>query len=395
MTRFNYIFLFIFCFAFQLANGQNQTDSTLKKHKIAVFSPIYLDSAFAGKYYRYGKNFPRFTLPGIGFVQGAMIALNNYPIENCQIETFFYDSKSDSSSIQKLIDDNDLEDIEMIIASVKDRELVLLNKFSLRKKIPLISATYPNDGGITQNPYFVILNSTLKTHCEAIFSYLLQTHSNENIIHIRKTGNQEDRIANYFQNINKPDNKSLLNIKTITLDSNYSQIKINLDSTRLNIIIAGSLDENFAVEICKFLATCKPKYNIQLIGMPNWEGFSTFGRKSKSKLTEFPIYYTSPYYNNKVDLFSRSIQTDYLKSFKGTPTENVYKGFETMYVFSRFLNQYHGQTLSEINLEKISVFSNYNIVPIKLNRQSEEVDYFENKHLFFLKKQHGVVSKGW
>ena len=281
----------------------------------------------------------------------------------------------------------------MIIASVKDRELVLLSKFSLRKKIPLISATFPNDAGISQNPFFVILNSTLKTHCESIFSYLLQSHTNENIIHVRKTGNQEDRIANYFQNINKPDNKSLLSIKTISLDSNYSQINNALDSTRLNIIIAGSMDENFAVEICKSLKTCIPKYKIQLIGMPTWESFGAFSQKSKVKLSDFPIFYTSPYYNNKIDTFSSSIKTTYLKLYKGNPNESVYKGFESMYVFSRLLNE--GQSLSEINLKNINVFSDFNIVPIKLNRQSEQVDYFENKHLFFLKKQNGVVSKGW
>jgi hypothetical protein len=376
-----------------MANGQSQVDSVLKKHKIAVFAPIYLDSAFSGKYYRYGKNFPRFTLQGIGFVQGAMIALDNFPIENCQIETFFYDSKSDSLSIQKLIESDVLNDIEMIITSVKDKELTLLSKFSLKKKIPLISATFPNDGGITQNPFFVILNSTLKTHCDAIFSYLLQTHANENIIHVRKTGSQEDRIANYFQNINKPDNKSLLNIKTIILDSNYFNITKALDSTRLNIIITGSMDENFAIEICKTLKTCIPKYNLQLIGMPNWEGFGAFSRKNKSKLSEFPIYYTSPYYNNKTDTFSSNIQSTYLKSYKGSPNESVYKGFESMYVFSRFLSE--GQSFSEINLKNISVFSDFNIVPIKLNQQSDQVDYFENKHLFFLKKQNGVISKGW
>jgi ABC-type branched-subunit amino acid transport system substrate-binding protein len=393
MAQYRYIFFLIFFFAFETTNGQSYEISTLKKHKIAVFSPIYLDSAFSGKNYNHGKNFPRFTLQGIGFVQGAMIALNNFPIESCQIETFIYDSKSDSANIQNLIETNVLDDIEMIIASVKDRELVLLSKFCLRKKIPLISATFPNDAGISQNPFFVILNSTLKTHCESIFSYLLQTHTNEKIIHVRKSGNQEDRISNYFQNINKPDNKSLLNIKTISLDSNYSQIKNALDSTRLNIIIAGSLDESFAVEIYKILKTCLPKYKIQLIGMPNWDGFGAFSQKSNAKSSDFPIYYTSPYYNNKTDIFSSSIQSTYLKSYKGSPTESVFKGFESMYVFSRFLSE--GQSLSGINLKSINVFSDFKIIPIKLNRESDQVDYFENKHLFFLKKQNGVTSKGW
>ena len=395
MKRFRYIFLFFFCFAFQIANGQSKAISTIKKHKIAVFSPLYLDSAFDGNMFKYGKNFPRFTLPGIGFVQGATIALDSFPIANCQIETFFYDSKSDSISIQNLIDNNDLDDIEMIITAVKDKELILLSEFAFRKKIPLISATFPNDAGITQNPFFIILNSTLKTHCEAIFSYLLQTHSNEKIIHVRKSGSQEDRISNYFQGINKPDNKALLNIQTLTLDSNYYLIKSSLDSTRLNVIIAGSLDESFAVEICKYLSTCKTKYNIKLVGMPNWESFNAFGSKSKSKLSEFPIYFTSPYFNNKTDRFSSVIQKHYLETYKGIPTEAVYKGFETMYIFSRFLNQKKVLNFSDIAHKNITVFSNYNIVPIKLNRQSDQVDYFENKHLFFLKKQNGVVSKGW
>ena len=395
MNRFRYIFLFVFCFAYQMANAQSHDNSTIKKHKIAVFSPLYLDSAFDGNMYKYGKNFPRFTLPGIGFVQGVTTALDSFPIPNCQIETFFYDSKSDSISVQHLIENNNLDDIEMIIAAVKDKELVLLSEFAFNKKIPLISATFPNDAGITQNPFFIILNSTLKTHCEAIFSYLLQTHTNEKIIHVRQSGSQEDRISNYFQHINKPDNKALLSIQTLTLDSNYYLIKTSLDSTRLNIIIAGSLDESFAVEICKYLTTCKTKYNIKLIGMPNWESFSAFGNKSKSKLYEFPIYFTSPYFNNKTDRFSTIIQKQYLETFKGIPTEAVYKGFETMYIFSRFLTQHQGRNFDDFNLKNISVFSNFNIVPIKLNSKSDQVDYFENKHLFFLKKQNGVVSKGW
>lgn len=378
-----------------MANGQSQGNLTIKKHKIALFSPLYLDSAFDGNMYKYGKSFPRFTLPGIGFVQGATIALDSFPIANCQIETFFFDSKSDSISIQNLIDNNDLDDIEMIIAAVKDKELVSLSEFAFKKKIPLISATFPNDAGITQNPFFIILNSTLKTHCEAIFSYLLQTHTNEKIIHVRKSGSQEDRISNYFQQINKPDNKALLNIQTLTLDSNYYIIKNSLDSNRLNVIIAGSLDESFAVDICKFLTTCKTKYNIKLIGMPNWESFNAFGSKNKSKLSEFPIYYTSPYFNNKTDRFSSIIQKQYLEAYKGIPTESVYKGFEAMYIFSRFLTQFQSENYSNFNLKNITVFSNFNIVPIKLNHKSNQADYFENKHLFFLKKQNGIVSKGW
>ena len=49
MTQYKYIIVFIFFFAFEITNGQAQESTSIKKHKIAVFSPIYLDSAFSGK----------------------------------------------------------------------------------------------------------------------------------------------------------------------------------------------------------------------------------------------------------------------------------------------------------------------------------------------------------
>jgi hypothetical protein len=68
------------------------------------------------------------------------------------------------------------------------------------KNIPFISATYPNDGGITANPNVVLLNSTLKAHCEAIYSDILQNHGTDKIYLCRKKGTQEDKICGLFEN---------------------------------------------------------------------------------------------------------------------------------------------------------------------------------------------------
>ena len=137
--------------------------------KIGLFVPLYLDSVFHGNDYRYVKKFPRYALQGLDFVQGAQIALDSFPVSNCIVELFVYDSKSDSVSVKTLIDSQKLDSLELIIGAIKDDELNLLASFAKSKKIPFISATYPNDGGIVSNPYYVILNSTLRSHCEAIF----------------------------------------------------------------------------------------------------------------------------------------------------------------------------------------------------------------------------------
>ena len=386
------IVLLMICFS-SSAQSNNGNDKPIRK--IGIFAPLYLDSVFHGTDYRYGKKFPRFTLQGLDFVQGAQIALDSFPINNCIIETFFYDSKSDSLSIDSLIKSHRLDSLSLMIGSVKDNELTTLAAFANAKKIPFISATYPNDGGITSNPYFIILNATLKSHCEAIFSYLLQNHSTDKLLLLRKTGSQEDRVAGYLNAINKPDGKSLLYIKTLTLDSNIILIKSSLDSTRKNIIIGGSLDEDFATSLALTLSGLSKKYDITLIGMPNWEGFSSFGKNLKAGLKDFPIHYTSSYFNTKSDYYSKMIQDVYLKNYKGKPSDFAYKGFEITYVFSRLLNMFPSDFMNHLNDISFKVFTEYNLSPIKLNPASAHPDYIENKHLYFLKKVNGVSSKAW
>ncbi len=378
---------------FMNIKAQDVTDMPIRK--IGVFAPLYLDSAFHGNDYQFGKKFPRFTLQGFDFVQGVQIASDSFPLSDCKWETSIFDTRSDSLPLTSLIASHQLDDLQLMLASVKDEAFLQLAGFAKEKNIPLISVTYPNDGNITNNPYLIILNPTLKTHCESIFSYLLQNHNTDNIIHVRQTGSQEDRVAGYFNAINKADNKALLDIKTMNLDSNFYLIKTKLDSTRKNIIIGGSLDEDFANSITVALNNYKKKYDIMLIGMPNWESFGTLGKNLRESAKNFPIYFTSSYYNSRNDTFSNTIQNNYTKQFKGKPSDYTFKSFEAFYVFSRLLNLYPESLINNITDQTFSLFSNYNLVPVHSKKGSKQTDYYENKHLFFLKKMNGQTVNGW
>ena len=64
----------LFFFSFVNTFAQNNT----QKQKIAVFAPLYLDSAFdATNGYRYDKNFPKFINPGLEFYEGVQFALSS------------------------------------------------------------------------------------------------------------------------------------------------------------------------------------------------------------------------------------------------------------------------------------------------------------------------------
>ena len=221
---------FLISILFCLSSFAQDLKPPFKTYKVAIFAPLFLDSVFTGEEFRYPKNFPRFVVPGLDFVQGAMIALDSMPLPNGNIDALFFDSKSESENITSLISSHKLDSLALIIGSVKDEEYLQLANFALSKKIPFISATYPNDGGITENPFLVIANSTLKAHCEAIYSYILQNNGTDKILLVRKKGSQEDKVANYFDRINKPDGWPLVNIQAVIIDSNFNLIKYKLDS---------------------------------------------------------------------------------------------------------------------------------------------------------------------
>ena len=390
------VLLFLSIFSVKSSVAQNDSTPVLRTYRIGVFAPLYLDSSFSadGKF-RFKQGLPRLISPGVDFINGVQIALDSIKQLNQNVNIFIYDTKSYSASVAQLIATKKLQYLDLIIGSVKDVEYKQLADFALNKNIPFISATYPNDGGVTANPFLILVNSTLKAHCEAMFSYLLQNHGTDKIIMIRKKGLQEDKVAAYFKAINEPDRKPLLNIQIINLDSSFTSdhLKKKLDSTKQTVIIGASLDENFATTVTSACYDIHESYPIILLGMPNWDGFKSLMKKDQFE--DFPVYFTTPYFNNKWDDYSKILTTGYLKKYKGKPSDMVFKGFECAYLFTKLFTTYPNDMMSHLNDKNFKVFSDYNFRPVFLKKESQVPDYFENKHLYFIRLMNGTTTKAW
>lgn len=385
--------LILFC----SINLYAQKDSLVKApvYKVGIFAPLYLDSVFSKNTFKYRQSIPRFIMPAVDFVQGALIALDSLQAGEDFIDANIYDTKSFSEKIPDLIRNKKLDSLQLIIGSVRDEDYLQLANFALQKNIPFISATYPNVGGITGNPFVVIMNSTLRAHCEAIYSYILQKHGTDKIYLCRQKGTQEDMVATYFKKINEQEGKPLLQIETLNADDilNAGFLKSKLDSNRTSVIIGGSLDETFAGKITKASFELRKTYPITLIGMPNWDNFSSlYNRKN---LADFPIYYTTPFYTDKYDTFSKSLTAAYYKKYRGKPSDMAFKGFESVYLFTKLLAKNPDNFMNSINDKNVKVFCEYNFRAVRQNNEIAIPDYFENKHLYLIKILNGNISRAW
>lgn len=390
------IFTILFCLVFvEIAQAANDTIPGSKKYKVAIFAPLYLDSVFSENgSFKYRDGVPKLISSSVDFINGVQIALDSMQLANDYVEATIYDTRSYSKPLSYLIKNNSLDSADLLIGSVRDLDYKLLADFAQAKSIPFVSATYPNDGGITNNPYLLVVNSTLKAHCEAIYSFLLQSHGTDRIFLCRKKGVQEDKVASYFKMINEQDGKPLLNIQTLNFDStiNPALIKNKLDSSQQGVIIGASLDESFAVELAKAVNSLHEHYPLTFIGMPNWDGFRTLN--SKKNFENFPIFFTSPYYNTKTDSSSRQLIDAYTRRVKAKPTDVAFKGYECTQLFVKLLTMYPNDFMNNLNDKSVKVFSDYNFRPVS-KKGSTITDYVENKHLYFMKILNGSLSRAW
>src|SRR4029453_1242653 len=94
-------FLAIF---FLLLIGQSLGQDSVK-HRVAIFAPLYLDSAFDNfNNYRYEKQFPKFINPGLEFYEGVQLALDSLSKEGAELEVFIYDTRSEKEPLAKYLE---------------------------------------------------------------------------------------------------------------------------------------------------------------------------------------------------------------------------------------------------------------------------------------------------
>lgn len=372
-----------------------QTAQQKTENRIAVFTPIYLDSAFNGSEFKIWDNaLPKNMLPGLEFYNGIQMAidsLNREGINNLIID--IYDYKSKGNSLQEILKNskNKLATSTVIIASFnRYNDIKILADFAYQKKIPLISATYPNDGGITNNPYFFLINPTIQTHVNAIYNNVIQHYRQSNILYLKCKGSFENWVDNYFiESERNNEDKGRFTLKPITLIDSFliNELLINLDSTTNNTILCNCSKEKFIQKIITQLSL-NTQYKTVLMGLPTWDVFNI---SDEVEYKNVPVIFTSAYnYNNSSPILD-SVSKFYEAKYYLKPSEFFLKGYETMLRVGKIVSLYEENAIRLLSDNLFKVFSEINIKPHYNSNQKTQIDYFENKKIYHIKKLNGKI----
>jgi len=358
--------------------------------KIAVFAPLYLDSAFdTDMSYRYGSNFPKFINPGLEFYEGIQIAVDSLEKEGIKMDVHVFDSRSANSSIAKFESNAEMKDVDLIIGHITGNEARFLADIAAKRNIPFLNVNYPNDAGISNNPNYIVLNSTLATHCAALYKFLRKNYQGSDIIFLKRKGKQDEKLETYFRDLEKSTNSLPVKMKYLTVDDELSGNTLlkNIDSTKSNIIVAATMDLGFANTLLQTISGYGESYAVTVLGMPNWDNLDI----GKSLSANLEVVYGTPFYVNPADKKAESIHQFFKTRFYSRPSDMVYKGYETLYHFGHLLSIHDTNIGSSLNDKRFKVFTDFDIQPI-LDKKTMTLDYFENLKIYFVKKSAGIVK---
>lgn len=390
MKRKIYYLLVLTAFLYPVFKTQAQNTLPATAPRVAVFSPLFLDSCFDAKgTYKYGKLVPKFAIPGVEYYFGATMAVDSLKKEGQQLHIKYFDSRSMGMPVQRIIQSGALDSMDMLIGSVAMNDARLLADYAKQKNIPFISGTLPNDAGITNNPNVVILNSTLRTHCENLYHYLQKNQANRKIVLLTRPGRLEERITGYFKEFEKNTSGNMLAIKTVNLGNAFvSDSLLNfIDTSVFATYIVGTTDANFAIAVAKGLTDYGQQSNSILVGMPTWEDIAEF---SKPAYKDLNIYYPVPMVTPTTQKPAVTAAAKFKAKFGSIPGENMYRGYENVYHFCKLLVKYGKDTPANFTDKNYMIFSSYSLQPVMTTTNPMTLDYFENKKIWIINKFNGI-----
>jgi len=169
------------------------------------------------------------------------------------------------------------------------------------------------------------------------------------------------------------------------------ELRAKLDSNRENVIIAGSVDENFGRNLATAAAQLSKTLPVTVVGMPTWEGIKDLYLKPEYKT--LPIIYSTSFFNNTVDAWSISFEEAYKKKTYSKPTDLAYKGFEITWKFVNLLLKYDSTLIQHLDDKSFNMLTEYDFKPIQWSKTSTGPDYYENKRVYLIKRLNGVSTR--
>jgi LysM repeat protein len=371
---------------------------------IAVLLPFYLeendvradiDSSNIVKGKRTYKTISRpdeWIYPGsIGFLEmyeGILLAADKLRTLGLDLNIHVFDIKSDTIEVTRLLHENKLSKMDLIIGPVYSHNLVAVAAYASKLGIPIVSPVpLMNNSALIDNASLFMANSSLEVAQNAIARKITEYY-NDNFVFIHADTSGSDPGIKYFKGKILSELSNRLPFEEIKFKEFlfYSRSVFNNDSiNRLsqalsedygNVIIIASENSPIISEILMDIHALTKDYEIKVFGYPAMRALDNLDPKY---LFDLDVLIYSPYWIDYLKQDVKEFNANFRKKFSTEPAELSYawQGYDIAYFFISGLAVHGKKFISHPEIH------NPDLLQTRFDFRRKTInDGFENQNLF-------------
>ena len=353
--------------------------------QIAVMLPFFLDSVDVYAMDDEGPSIYPEALRALGFYEGILTALDSLKNKGANLVVHVYDTHNDTAKVKKILSGPEFDNMDLIIGPVYNRNLRLTAEFAKKNEIYLFAPLSPSNSITYFNPYYIMMNATLDTHCRKLGEYINKKYSETNIVLIYQENPLEtERVEHFSTIINNRNFKRLSITKQFVKPKDIAPL---LSDSVPNTVVIPSFDEAFVSYIFHQLNPLLKKHEIVVFGMPTWNSYESL---RSTYLQDLQVHITDSYWLDKEDERTIRFKKDYQKRFNCNPSQYAFRGYEIMTYIGHLVTTYGlGFADAFTTTTFKTAFSEFALAPNYVNKydtsSTSKIDFYENQSVHILK----------
>ena len=335
------------------------------------------------------------------YYAGTQLALEQLHEEGINLDVIAMDSESGDFN-NKLTAH---KDIDLIIGPRDRGQLATTAQYGKNNFIPVISPWFSSSKIAKDNPYYIQLKPSLKSHMAAIVEHVKDNCRDDQVFLLGRKNKKDMGMMRYIQDlatVKRPGKSNRRFTEYYIEEDSLIKGETAYDSIfyedRASVFIlpnwSFSEDEEFVYNAVRKLSGEKGLNEVILYGMPILLESDRIGFELYSNLN-MRICRTS--YLDRQDSLVTSFRKRYYDKYADFPTEEVYKGFDMMLFVGRSLNNYGKKFQFYIDSYEGSLYqTEFEVLKVFKTPNSDkfiDIDYFQNNHLYILEFKENRFNK--
>jgi LysM repeat protein len=262
------------------------------------------------------------------FFQGTLLAIDSMRQTGMKLEVQYFDTRRSVVRTSAILADYGLDDYDLIVGPFYPYNLELVSIFSREHKIPLVTPFHNDLDLIRDNPYLFQVSPSLEREYKDAAKLVASKYS-YNIVYVRQTDSLDVEKHEYFKQLifdgfddYHPSEPVVFKEVVQELDK-ADELIFSLSEDKKNLVVVPTADEALASSVVSALYYQLNRFDIELIGAPQWTEFSSidFRYYHELKLVFFNSFWVD-YYDPEIEKFMAKFRRHYYNE----PTVNSKKG---------------------------------------------------------------------